>query len=756
MKIFLEVTFVKQVCLFKLFGQGWEQSPVEIPYSEALTEYYDLWHKAYLAHYQSVGSEIRGSVKIGTGKTPSRDWRSELVQAEAILLTEFNGWLEHERLNKIRDTISRCAIEVQTNSKETSRFVDLFVTCHSQDSLLDLAHLPWEAWEVGREFAKLIDGQTIRIARKPNTIQSGVVKRPYRDRLRVLAIFGDETDLNFKAEKAELKKFPGYVDLDDPRFKGTTDLKQKICDAIADPQGWDILFFAGHSNEAKLVQGEIAIAPGKSLMIREIEPQLKLAQERGLQFAIFNSCKGLDIANALIELGLSQVAIMREPIHDAVAIQFLNGFLRALTNYDDVHSALMFACGQFRASRTKYPSAYLIPSLFRHPEAELFRLPQSRYQFRKLLPKRNQAIALATLAFLSLLPPVQQALMQSRQVLQTGYRSLRQSVSTQKPSVLLVQIDQTSVEQLDARKVYPMDRSYLAQLLKRAQTIKPTTIAIDYVFDNPEAEDQALKREIQQAIQQRTKVILANTEDPKTITPSVAPLDQIQQGYINAFPFYVELPSQPCHQFCPFSLAIAKTQSSKLDQAQLLPLTTFSQAFGQNWLQPIIDFSISPDEAYQTISATDFLQQSSTDLPKIVLIAPGNYDRAGMTGRGEDLFDPPPLSIALWRSSSTFTGGEFHAYMVHHLLQRRLVIPIPDLWLIAIAAVLGQVIVLRLQDSQYSQRRMLGILIGGTILWGWLGLELYLSASILVPGLLPAIVFWLYAFPLVKQMGQKA
>jgi hypothetical protein len=40
----------------------------------------------------------------------------------------------------------------------------------------------------------------------------------------------------------------------------TTQLRADISQAIADPDGWDILFFAGHSNETKLTGGEFAIA----------------------------------------------------------------------------------------------------------------------------------------------------------------------------------------------------------------------------------------------------------------------------------------------------------------------------------------------------------------------------------------------------------------------------------------------------------------------------------------------------------------
>lgn len=766
MKLFLEVTFVEQTCLFKLYGEGREHEPARIPYTETLTAHYHSWQKAYLAYYRSLSSDMRGRAESGVGKMPDRDWRAELVKEEAMLLAEFNRWLKHEKLNKIRDVISRCAIEVQaerkSKQKDESAFVNLFITCHpGEESSLDLAKLPWEGWEVGREFNELMDGQTIRIARKPTSIQAGTVKRPRRDRLRVLAIFGDDTQLDFKSEKAELNKVSGaYIRIVDRHScPATIDLQEYICREIADSEGWDILFFAGHSNEARVVNGELSIAPGKALMIHEIAPQLKAAKEQGLQFAIFNSCKGLDIANALIELGLSQVAIMREPIHNSVAEQFLIAFLKAMINREDVHSAVLFACEQFKDSRITYPSAHLIPSLFRHPNAELFRLPHWQHSLRRFLPRRKQAIALSIFAFLSLLPPVQQALIQSRQVAQIAYRELRQQVATPKPPILLVQIDQKAAETLDARKVYPIDRAYVARLIQRAQTIQPEVIGIDYIFDSPEEEeDPALRQQIQQATGQKTTIVLANTETPKSIVPAISSLDRVQQGYVNAYPFYIELPSQECKPpSCPFSFAIAKASNFRGQDLKLSPITSFSQAFGQNWLQPIVDFSISPNEAYQAMSAAVFLKQTpSSELPKTVIIAPGNYERAGITGHGEDIIDPPPLPVEMWRPNSVFTGGEFHAYMVHHLLNNRLVIPIPDLWVLMIAAVLGRMAVLMVQDSQIPRKRVLVFFVGGTLLWGWIGLELYLSAGLLVPWLIPSIVFWMLTMPLFRRKGYRS
>jgi hypothetical protein len=42
--------------------------------------------------------------------------------------------------------------------------------------------------------------------------------------------------------------------------KTSTELKTQICEALTDAKGWDVLFFAGHSNETAITGGELAIA----------------------------------------------------------------------------------------------------------------------------------------------------------------------------------------------------------------------------------------------------------------------------------------------------------------------------------------------------------------------------------------------------------------------------------------------------------------------------------------------------------------
>ncbi|MCY7320348.1 MAG: CHAT domain-containing protein [Phormidesmis sp. CAN_BIN36] len=389
MRFRLKVQKIEQICLFELaWGQS-QQLVATLNYPPLLAERYQDWRRIYLSFYKTaeiplfstnsppahsplndlLDDSLRGWT-IATGQLTSANWHTKLVEAEIKLLNEFHHWLRSAELFEIRATLARASQEMSSDRHPQN--LDLFLTC----TPIELARLPWETWEIGADFAAT---GTIRIVRTPATIRSDAdaVMRQPRSRVRILAILGDDTGLNFQTDREAVRSlFPVAA----VTFVGwqpgqtATEVKAQIRDAIAAEPGWDVLFFAGHSNETEVVGGELTIAPNVSIPICDIAPQLTAAKERGLQVAIFNSCSGLHIAEFLIDLGFSQVAVMREPIHNRVAQEFLVQFLRGLANRQDVHDSLLAACRSLRLEKNlTYPSAYLVPSLFCHPNASLFR-----------------------------------------------------------------------------------------------------------------------------------------------------------------------------------------------------------------------------------------------------------------------------------------------------------------------------------------------------------------------------------------------
>ena len=845
----LKVQQFGQICVFELSWGTGQQLSATLNYPESLTTFYQEWQRVYLSYYKSG---LRGWIEdSGSLTSPPIDWHTKLVQAEAKFLSEFHHWLRSAELFEIRAAIAKhqnLEFIQPSRIKGDKHYqpINVFLTCSS----IELERLPWEAWEIGAEFSKV---GTIRIARTPLNIHHSTNSKPqHRSRkARILAILGDDTGLNFKGDKEAVRSLSRIADIEFVGWQpgqNIAELKASISAAIADECGWDILFFAGHSNEMAMTGGELAIAPNISMSIREITPQLLLAKQRGLQFALFNSCSGLNIAASLIDLGLSQVAIMREPIHNDVAQEFLLRFLQGLADYRDVHDCLLLACQHLKLEKNlTYPSTYLIPSLFCHPKAVLFQIKPFGFkeQLKQISPTRTEAIAISVLTALSLLLPVQDFLLEKRLLIQAAYRQFtQQSPTTVPPPVLLVQIDEKSIQAAKIVDPKPMDRKYLASLVDKLSAINAKVVGIDYLLDRPHHKNDAiLAKSLQKSILRQpdsTWFVFASVRDYTggwlTVLPEIASPNWSLQGSINLSRGYMGLVSPEKSAKLPFSYLLALGYqlngmafdppqpplkrgeqdklkvntprlreaggeeiraypnsielefsllpqfSSKIEflsqidrylkqdkgqdyrhlfssRAQLQPITSFSYDLGQMWLHPIIDFSIPPQQVYQSIPAWKLLESSANSpqlnhiQQQVVMIAPGGYGEAGIFEEGQDNF-PVPAAINYWFKQANppvkhrrFTGGKTHAYMIHHYLNRRLVVPIPDLWMIGVAVLLGKSIAIMMKPRQ--QRVQLRTLLGGTVVYGLISLQVYSSGAILLPLVFPSLTILIYFLPLL-------
>jgi CHASE2 domain-containing sensor protein len=785
----LTIHKIDQSCLFELtWGKG-QRLTTSLTFPAQLLGLYKDWRQAYLSYYNQ---SLRGRPgAVGQVAALAVDWHSQLVQAEARLLSEFHTWLKHSDLYDLREELRRMA-QVPAENRV------LFLTC----TPLELSRLPWETWEFGPQ---------VQMVRSPATIQSATVDRKEfrRGKARVLAILGDDTGLDFADDQRALN---GQKSLLDVHYVGwqpgenAVALKQRICQAIADPQGWDVLFFAGHSNEAELLDGRIFIAPHTAMAIKELSPSLRQAQQRGLQFALFNSCSGLDIAQGLISLGLSQVAVMREPIHNEVAQVFLVQLVQRLARYQTVQAALQGTCQFFKLEQNlTHPSAYLVPSLFRHPESVPYQLQPAgwRKTLRRWRPTPWEMAAVGVMAVVSLLPPVQDWLLSQRVLAQAVYRDVTAQLAPTPSPIVLVRIDDRTLQERRILSPSPIDRTLLADLVTQLGDLDAKVVGIDYLLDRPTENDALLRQALEQGVErdQQWFVLATKRNDPGewlTVHPEVAANTWSLEGDIRVPWWHVQLRGWS-ERPLPFSyqLAIAhhlsqnpapelpypNLQSQKSLQslveshweaayggeppisprANLSVVTNASRWFYQRWLHPILDFSIPPAQVYQTVPAWQLLQDPDQalrelDLPslkgQVVIIMAGGYDEVE-----EDSW-ALPAAVAYWRGDSVgiLSGGEAHAYMAQHFLTGHLVVPVPDLWMVLIAAVGGKAIALGLGPrlGRYPVRS-LGLFTGATAGYGLLCLQLYVSGLILLPWLLPSVTTGLYLLPVLRRHhGQSA
>ncbi|MCP4105140.1 MAG: SUMF1/EgtB/PvdO family nonheme iron enzyme [Desulfobacteraceae bacterium] len=250
---------------------------------------------------------------------------SDLMNFADRLSKKINCWLnaqDNEDWRNIRDKIQR-----NLNTNEEIRFII------QTDSLI-LRQLPWQTWDLLADYPKA------EIALSP--VNAGIIypvtEKP--EGIRILAVLGksDEIDIDFDVQV--LNNLCSRKALVETLVKPS---KHDLLNYLRDKNGWDIFFFAGHSETLNGKTGLIHINTTESLEISEFKNALGDAIEKRLKLAIFNSCDGLGLARQLEELQLPYSIVMREPIPDSAAKAFLKDFLTEFSEgssfYASVHQA---------------------------------------------------------------------------------------------------------------------------------------------------------------------------------------------------------------------------------------------------------------------------------------------------------------------------------------------------------------------------------------------------------------------------------
>jgi hypothetical protein len=349
----------------------------------------------------------------------------------------------------------------------------------------------------------------------------------------------------------------------------------------------------------------------------------------------------------------------------------------------------------------------------------------------------------------------------------------------------------------------PIDRAYLAKTIDRMATLSISTIGIDYILDRQQpSKDKILATSIQQAIltKQRWFVLAVQQNElgeeiGVNLASGIANPYSTLQASINSLPTHVQLlyPEQDCREICPFAYLLTLVSTYErpntslkdnnsielrqklldriniqknhqedlhfLSQLRFHWLTSLSKPIGQLWFRPLLDFSLPPEIIYERIPSWYLLEhpnyQPQTS-KKIAILAPGGYEEAGVTR--SDNYELPQ-AIKYWRNRARagqgngletlpkFTGSEAHAWTIFHLLNRELTLAIPDAWTILLFALLGKFLTLQFphQYIKTHQKQKIIFLYCSTIfIYAAVGWQVYISARILLPWLLPVMTFGLY------------
>jgi CHASE2 domain-containing sensor protein len=245
---------------------------------------------------------------------------------------------------------------------------EIRVTVEAEDH--QLRRFPWHLWSFFDDYPQaemalsaLAYGRVERLHRSDSRSE----KLRQRDRARILAILGNSQGIDVHQDRVLLEQLVEQLPATEIVFL-VEPQRQQLDQCLWDQQGWDMLFFAGHSlSQANGIAGEISINQTESLTIAQLKNALRAAIAQGLKLAIFNSCDGLGLAAALADLNLPQLVVMREPVPDLVAQAFLKYLLTAFTGGQSFYRSVREAREKLQGLEDQFPCASWLPVICQNP-----------------------------------------------------------------------------------------------------------------------------------------------------------------------------------------------------------------------------------------------------------------------------------------------------------------------------------------------------------------------------------------------------
>jgi CHASE2 domain-containing sensor protein len=300
----------------------------------------------YYSHWQSSYRQIGNRYRLHADKmqVTNVSMVQDCENTSHILRARFNTWLRAEEFRPLREKW----LEKLSSTEEVR------VILQTENSQLQL--LPWHLWELLERYPKAeiaLSSPSYDRIHKPRT------KNPL---VNILAIVGNSQGIDTQSDQALLQQCSNaeVSFLVEPQRKELTEHLWG--------KNWDILFFAGHSSSNKNGEsGRIYLNKTDSLTIGELKFALRKAIENGLQLAIFNSCDGLGLARELADLQIPQMIIMREPVPDQVAKEFLKYFLEGFAGGESLYQAVRQARERLQGLEDRFPCATWLPMICQNP-----------------------------------------------------------------------------------------------------------------------------------------------------------------------------------------------------------------------------------------------------------------------------------------------------------------------------------------------------------------------------------------------------
>jgi CHASE2 domain-containing sensor protein len=354
-----------------------------LPPQPEIAELYDRWQSVYrsLEVFRIKPIEITISGSRAQQLAECRSLREKLSQ-------KINSWLDSESFRKLKEKLLEQLIPSDT--------IRLLI----QTDDIVLRRIPWYCWHIFERYPNA------EIALSAATFQRPPIPDPPKSPLRrgtlntfsllkkggkegstsplfkggwwgspgwethakncvkILAILGNSQEIDIQQDRIILEGLPS-AEIEFLVEPSRSQISKELWE-----NNWDILFFAGHSStDSDGRSGKFYINQTESLTVEELRHGFRLAVNSGLQLAILNSCDGLGIARQLEDLGIPQTIVMREPVCDRVAQDFLKYFLQNFSSGRSLYVSVRLARQRLADCELEIPGADWLPVICQNPAA---------------------------------------------------------------------------------------------------------------------------------------------------------------------------------------------------------------------------------------------------------------------------------------------------------------------------------------------------------------------------------------------------
>ena len=211
-----------------------------------------------------------------------------------------------------------------------------------------------------------------------------------------------------------------------------------------------------------------------------------------MQLAIFNSCDGLGLACELQDLQIPQIIVMREPVPDKVAQEFLKYFLVAFSNGLSIYMSVRTAREKLQGLEDEYPGASWLPMICEHPSV----IPLTWKS-----PKISYTNCISKILFSSLLITASVLGIRHQGLLQTWELQAYDTMMRQRPSenqdsrLLIVEVTENDLQlPQQQQRTGSLSDSALNKLLEKLSELKPRTIGLDIYLNSASSNPELVRR----------------------------------------------------------------------------------------------------------------------------------------------------------------------------------------------------------------------------------------------------------------------